>query len=319
MSSPVPPAERLLDLVIALTHTPWRMTKAQIRSSVNGYAQAATDATFERMFSRDKDTLRELGIPLVTVHRDGHVDDIGYRIDREGYEMPPLELSPEQLGVLSVAAQVWQDATLDSRARRALVKLRAVASPDDPPSQPPDDAPLLRLPEPEQHLEELLVAATARGVVRFRYRAAHSGRTERREVEPWRLLVREGAWYLQAWDRTRAAERVFRLSRVAGGVERVPDADAGAERQEVGPPPARPTVGEAVLRVRPDRAGALRLRARSVTPGPDGDTLVLDASDLDEIAGLVAGYTDAVVVLAPSQLREAVVARLRAVASLGPS
>lgn len=317
MSSPIPPAERLLDLVIALMHTPWRMTKAQIRSSVNGYAQAATDATFERMFSRDKDTLRELGIPLVTVHRDGHVEDIGYRIDREGYEMPPLELSPEQLGVLSVAAQVWQDATLDSRARRALVKLRAVASPDAPPSQSPEDAPVLRLPEPEQHLQELLEAAAARGVVRFRYRAAHNGRTERREVEPWRLLVREGAWYLQAWDRTRAAERVFRLSRIAGGVERA--LDAGAERREVGAPPARPAVGEAVLRVRPDRAGALRLRARSVTPGPDGDTLVLEASDLDELAGLVAGYTDAVVVLAPSQLRDAVVARLRAVASLGHS
>src|SRR5690606_34961219 len=44
----VDPAERLLDLLIALRHTQGRLTKAAIRASVNGYRDAANDVAFER-------------------------------------------------------------------------------------------------------------------------------------------------------------------------------------------------------------------------------------------------------------------------------
>src|SRR5690606_28953887 len=73
----IDPAERLLNLIIALTHARTRMTRAQIRESVAGYEPlpaglsekeaARRDAAFERMFERDKDDLRRMGIPLQTV------------------------------------------------------------------------------------------------------------------------------------------------------------------------------------------------------------------------------------------------------------
>lgn len=312
MSEQVPAAERLLDLVIALTHTNHRMTKADIRARVNGYG-AANDRTFERMFERDKTALREAGIPLVTVVDDAHGDDIGYRIDLDGYTMPELGLTPEEIGILSVAAQVWQGADLDARARRGLVKLNAVA-----PGASADLAGhVLRVPPPEASFDALLEAVHRRRLVTFDYRAASSGTTSRRRVEPWRLLVREGAWYLQAWDTARDAERQFRLSRVVGAVT-VKDEPA---RHDVGEPPLDAgEAGVATLLVRPGRGASLRVRARSVEAGTGHDegwdVLQLPVGDLEDLAGLVAGHTDAVLVREPERLRAAVVARLRAVAML---
>lgn len=310
MSTQVTPAERLLDLVIALTHATHRMTRSQIRRGVNGYAQAASDDAFERMFERDKVTLRELGIPLVTLVDDAHGDDVGYRIDLDDYAMPEIELTPEEIGVLSVAAAMWQGAEQDSRARRGLTKLRALA-----PSVSDEFAGhVLRMPAPQPQLEPLLQAATQRGVVQFPYRTARTGVVEQREVEPWRLLVRDGAWYLQGWDRLRSAERLFRLSRIIGEVREI---TGDGERAEVGPAPT-PVISQEQARVwvRPDRAGALRLRATSVEHHATGDVLTLPLGDVEHLAALIAGDTDAVKVLEPPALREAVVARLSAVAAL---
>ena len=96
----------MLDLVIALSHTRHRMTKAQIRRHVNGYDAGGSTEAFERMFERDKETLRQLGIPLVTLTDAVHEDEVGYRIDTAAYQLPPIDLSPAQMGVLSLAAEV---------------------------------------------------------------------------------------------------------------------------------------------------------------------------------------------------------------------
>ena len=74
-------------------------------------ADGSTDA-FERMFERDKETLRELGVPVVTVHGPAHGDDPGYRVDLDAYALPPMDLSAAQLAVLGLAAELWQDQTL---------------------------------------------------------------------------------------------------------------------------------------------------------------------------------------------------------------
>ena len=58
--------ERLLNLVIALLSTRMPLSKARIRAAVPQYHGTASDEAFDRMFERDKDELRELGIPLVT-------------------------------------------------------------------------------------------------------------------------------------------------------------------------------------------------------------------------------------------------------------
>lgn len=326
--STVAPAERAMNLVIALTHTPHRMTRAEIRSRVNGYADAPNDDAFERMFERDKDMLRDLGIPVVTLVNQAHGDDVGYRIDTEHYRLPAIDLTPEEIGVLSAAAQVWQGAHLDPVARRAVTKLRAIS-----PAAADDVGARLRVPPPEATFEPLVRAATTRARVGFRYRAASSSSSgsmapARRRVEPWRLVARDGAWYLQAWDLDREAERLFRLSRIAGSVS-VSEAGSAtkpvpADLHREGAPARR-----CVLAVRPDRAAALRLRAvvegpeeqapddAASEPVPEGyERVVVLESDLEALAGMIAGYTADVLVLAPADLRAGVIARLQAAAAL---
>lgn len=312
------PAERLLDLVIALTHAPHRMTKQQIRARVHGYESAATPEAFERMFERDKDALRDLGIPLVTETDATHGDDVGYRVDTSGYELPPLDLTPAEVGVLSLAAQLWHDASLRGPASRGLTKLRAVG-----PSPEPDAAGLtLRVRAPDASFDALLGAITQRRAVTFTYRAASTGEVRRRRVEPWRIVSRDRGWYVVGRDRDRDAPRAFRLSRIEGAVRPVGPDGAVVVPDDVDAHTLLATAlgagGTARLALRPERAAALRARAT----GPaqvvgDRDIVEVGFEDVEPFAEELAGYADAVVVLDPPGLREAVLRRLRAVAALG--
>lgn len=330
MSDSLPPAERLLNLVIALMNTTGRMTKEQIRTSVAGYDRAGSPEAFERMFERDKETLRELGVPVVTVSSAAHGDDQGYRVDPDAYALPPMELSAAQLGVLALAAEFWQDQSLRTDAARALAKLRVVGATPSETDAIAGLAPRIHPAGPA--LAPLLDAAHARQVVAFTYRAASTGEVLERRVEPWRLVASRGGWYLVGHDQGRGAPRVFRLSRIVGAVRPV-----GEPATFVVPADADPLgllvtsqsqeAGTAWLGVAPDRAGALRARAvetapqdlpDGLAPAPDGfDVIAVPFTRTSDLADEVTGYTDAVVVLGPPALRDAVVRRLRLAARLG--
>lgn len=314
--------ERLLNLVICLLSTRRPLTKSQIRQAVPHYAATTSTEAFERMFERDKDELRELGIPVVTSAQDPLFDDDqGYRVDRDAYALPDVHLEPDELAVVGLASRVWQQASLAGSAARALTKLTALGAPQD-------DGSLIGL-EPrvlttEPAFEALWAAVRDRVPVSFTYRTAGTGAVARRTVEPWAVTSWHGRWYLAAHDRDRGAARMFRLSRVEGQVQvvgqagdyAVPEgaaADVLARTQEHGP-----THGTARVRVREGSGQVLRRRAGEVrvdlTSGLAGwHEVVLDFDDLESLAEELVTYGDAVVALEPPDLRDAVVRRLRAV------
>jgi len=327
-----PPAERLLNLVIALVNTSASMTKQQVRAGVAGYGDAPSTEAFERMFERDKDTLRALGIPIVTVDAGGHSDEVGYRIDNDAYALGAVDLTPAELGVVALAAQLWSDKTLRTDMSRAMTKLRAAGAGEVAADAVAGLAPRVRAAG--DAYVPLLEAVSERRDVSFRYRAASTGQELTRHVEPWRIAARGSGWYLVGFDRARGAARVFRLSRIAGkvrvgsqaGAFDVPDAvDVDAMLGErVG------VLQRARLAVVPERAQALRARAvpaegasgdgEAAARPParhDGrDLLEVEFRSLSAFADEVAGYGPAVVVLAPPQLRADVLRRLEAAARL---
>lgn len=334
----VPPAERLLNLVIALVNTSVSMTKQQIRRGVAGYGDAPSSEAFERMFERDKDTLRALGVPVVTVDVGGHSDDVGYRIDNEAYALPPVELTPAELGVLALAAQLWGDKALRTDVSRAMTKLRAAGNPASTPEAQDALAGLApRVRAVGDAYGPLLDAVTQRRVVRFRYRAANSGVLAERRVEPWRIAAR-GGWYLVGRDLDRDAPRVFRLSRIEGKVRVGAKAGVFEPPAHVDVDQALGTVGAprtALIAVVPERASAVRARAlpspedgaavvgapgtagEPVPRAPEGyDVVAVPYTSTTTLAEELAGYADAVVVLAPGKLRGEVVRRLEAAARL---
>jgi proteasome accessory factor B len=328
----IPAPERLLNLVIALVNTSGRMTKEQVRRSVAGYQDAQSPESFERMFERDKDMLRELGIPIVTVTSAKHGDDIGYRIDLDTYALPPIELTAAELGVLALAAQVWQDQAMRTDTTRALTKLRAVGEAPQASDLAVGLAPRVRAGG--DAFAPLVDAVQARQAVRFRYRAATTGEVRTRTVEPWKLLARRGGWVLVAYDRDRHASRSFRLSRIEGTVR--PLGPTGAFD-----PPSQEDLAQALatwaprqervatLAVSPERAGALRARAvdapedeawrddpHAAALAEHRDVLHVPFRTQWELAEELVGYGEAVVVLAPDDLRGAVLHLLRTAAAL---
>jgi proteasome accessory factor B len=334
------PAERLLNLVIALVNTNAAMTKQQVRTAVAGYADAPSDEAFERMFERDKDMLRALGIPVVTVGTGGHTDELGYRIDQDAYALPSIDLTPAELGVLSLAAQFWQDKTLQTDINRAMVKLRAAGAGDPSADALAGLAPSVRAVG--DAYGPLMEAIEARRVVTFSYRAAYNGAVLTRHVEPWRIAARDGGWYLMCFDRDRQAPRVFRMSRIESrvrvtgpsGAYDIPDFETDVMLGK-----AHGEIRQAVVAVRPERAGALRARAKPVPdgdretygerlPDPAGasagdregwDILEVPYRSMSGMASEAAGYGAALVVLEPDAVREETLRRLVAAAAVGGS
>lgn len=340
MSERVTPAERLMNLVLALFHTN-AMTKQQIRDRVDGYANAKSEAAFARMFERDKDLLRGLGIPLVTLDPTGHPADIAYRIDRSAYALPPIEFTAAELSALTLAGQLWQESeagrtdAVSSDAKNALTKLRGAASSSSTAATKDSGrnaaAPGLavlrpRTPDAGPNYRPLLGAIRNRCRVAFDYRSLRSDAPKRREVEPWLLGLRGAGWYLVGRDLATGEPRVFRLSRISGSVQPISgpgcfvpprnvDLDTALDR------PASPP-GLAHLALAPGRGALLRVRATASDVARedralDGfDLLAVPYDDETVFADELAGFGADVVVLEPPSLVEQVVTRLIAAAAL---
>src|SRR4029079_15478181 len=117
--------QRLLNLVICLLHTRSFLTADRIRELVAGYDEAPTDDAYKRMFERDKEDLRDLGIPLETGTNSAYEDEPGYRIARRDYALPDITLEPGEAAAVGLAARMWSSADMSAPATRALRKLEA--------------------------------------------------------------------------------------------------------------------------------------------------------------------------------------------------
>jgi proteasome accessory factor B len=298
------------------------VSKERLRSVVPAYAASPSTDAFERMFERDKEELRSLGVPLETVSLDAlHDDEVGYRIDPDAYELPEVSFTREERVALGLAARAWSQAGLAGPARDALLKLEASGHQvdlDDVAIEP-------RLVSGEPSLPALHAAMAARQAVAFDYRKPGEPAPTRRTLEPWGLVTRRGRTYVVGHDRVREAERVFRLSRIVGEVQPLGrpgafDVPAGLDvARAVDPYREEDARHEALVALAPGRGSTLRRRGEpaagdDVPPGaklPEGFDLVrVPYADTRRLAAELAGLGADVVVLAPEVLRSAVQALL---------
>ena len=330
--------ERLVSLLLTLRNSTTGLSAEELVASVPGYALAdptTNPVSARRKFERDKDTLRELGIEVTTT---GRPEEPRYRIIEEDYTLPPLHLSAEQAACLSLAASAWRDGDLPATARRALTKLRAVS--EGPTRGGSAGLPVLTADLSGDEIPEALVAAVdERRLVTFDYVSARSGSTRARTVEPHHLRLAEGAWYLDAVEPTSSHDTdsskdpeepegtsvrmlTFRLARIAGPV--TVHGHPGAFTRL---PANAPSRQRALLAALPGRALGLRLAGAHLDPTQapqttlpahlEGrDLIAVEYEDPFSFAGTVAALGDAVVVLAPDSLRQAVLAHLRGAAGL---
>ncbi len=313
-------SERLLNLVILLLVARNYTTKEQIRELMEPYRASSAEA-FDRMFERDKDDLRALGIPLEVGFVDKFFEDEqGYRIKRDAFELPSIDFTADEVVVLGLAARVWRHAGLAAATSDALVKLKAAGLSFDR-EQLEHVQPTLAAEEPA--FEAMWHATVHRTPVEFDYSRAGQTDATTRHVQPWGVITAQGRWYVAGLDTDRGEARLFRLSRIVSEVTAtgdpgsfaVPDGtDLRALSQSLAP--RRPDRTAEVL-ARAGAANGLRRRAEVVAQGVTGPDTSTDWDRLEvpyvsesDFAGELLGYADAVVVESPVELRASVRHRL---------
>jgi predicted DNA-binding transcriptional regulator YafY len=292
--------ERLVNLVAALLEASRPLTRDQLRERVPGYADE--EAAFRRTFERDKESLRQMGIPISVELLDPSTPDSpeGYRVRREHYELPDPGLKPDELAALHLAASAVQLEGLTGT--EALWKLGGEGADADA-----DDAgPTVALPGSEE-LAVLFGAIAERRIVRFAYKA------EDREVNPYRLSFRNGHWYLAGHDHGRGGERVYRLDRFETAPVAVTEPGAFERPEQAGGPPPHPwELGDenpvdANVLVDADQAGWVVSEVGEVAVADrrwDGSVVVtLRVSNRAAFRSFVLGFLEHAEVLGPPDFR----------------
>ena len=304
--------ERLINLTIALLATKRYLTKSEIFRSVEGYE--GSPETKERMFERDKDDLRSLGIVIdVGTFDPLFSDEAGYRIKSETYELDLGEITPTEVSLLSLAADAWQDAALEDSAQSAIQKLSAYGVPADP-----IDIPGLspKLSNSSQDLATITDAIAHTNFISFSYLAIDLS-TSDRLIVPIALSNKSGYWYVSGVDQEIQEVRTFRLDRIQGAIKAVSNKEpfeypASFDLDQMDAPA---NANFALIDVRKGKGHALRAVATSTKDLGEWDQIKVPIYTLETIAAQILWHGEDVFVQEPAELRQTIVEQLKALLS----
>ena len=304
-------SERLVNLTIALLATKRYLTKSEIFRTIEGY-EGAPEA-MERMFERDKDDLRSLGIAIELGTFDPiFEDEAGYRITPSSYQLNLGELDGTDIALLSLAATAWSGAALERESTSALIKLASMGI--------DNDSETLSLLTPQvsgtdRNFALITDAIVHRSEIEFEYLGADLSR-QVRKVSPYSMRGQSGSWYLVGFDNEKDSLRTFRLDRIVSEVSvskkvnsfEIPDSIPDQSTDE--------TRELAILRVRKRRGHQLRSLSNLIEAGEEWDEITLPIVDVSWLVRIILWHRDDVIVLEPSALRERVIDSLKELRAL---
>jgi proteasome accessory factor B len=320
--SSVNPEDRLFHLILALMATRQGLTKDQILTTVRGYREdtdaGMTRESIERRFERDKDSLRELGIPLEAIippEDDGNNKNTLYRIPKGDYELPAdVVFSTVDITLLNIAAAVWREGSLSQDAHNAQIKLASLGAVVDEPLI--GFAPIVSTREPAVSI--ITEAIDKSRQVSFDYLKPGDQKATPRQISPWALVNHEGRWHVIGEDSATGNERTFLVRRIVSTARIVSGSPASPGPEDI----ATRALAElaelyaantAAIEVAHGTDAYSALRSRSGTTGES--TLEVHYTDVDIFAEELTAYGCDVTVLSPTELRDKVVANLRTLAA----
>ena len=286
-------------------------------------ADAAADfGVTEAQLRRDLDLLWVCGLPG---HGPGDLIDLSFEGDRVRVTFTagmvrPLRLTTDEAVALTVALRTLREIpglAEGEAVSRALAKVSAAAG-----HAAEQAAPVaVSVDDREQALAVVRDALERQRALHLHYYVPSRDERTERTVDPMRLLLVDGHWYLEAWCRRVEGERLFRLDRV--------DEVVVLEDEPAAPPPqAHERDVDAGLYQPGDDAPMVRLRlartarwvadyypVEDVAPvgdPPGGLAVSVRTADLAWARRLVASLGGAAVVDEPAELGEQVAAEARA-------
>jgi predicted DNA-binding transcriptional regulator YafY len=194
----------MMNLLALLVQRSQPLTLKQIRHEL-GTQYSASDTAARAAFERDKNDLRQMGIPIEMITLGGDAAGEGaYKVDRRKFEISDLRLTDAERDALQMAvATIRLGASHGDEALWKLGGERVLNTPST---------------SVNVQLDDTMLPALAAGVVEHRtFNFMYKG--ERRRVDPYGLLARNGFWYIVGFDHLRNGQRVFRVDRIEGTLE----------------------------------------------------------------------------------------------------
>ncbi len=303
--------ERLTNLLALLLETRRPLTLHEIASELGGQYPDAGQAR-RAAFERDKASLREIGIDISSETFGGdRAGEMGYWIDRSGFELPHLDLTDDEVRALQLAlAATRPDSAI---GEEALWKLGGVGGGVGGPIR--------------MHLPELPALPVLRSAVATRHPVSFTYAGATRHVDPWGILLRDGFWYVIGFDHDRSDRRTFRVDRCESEISI--DASVEFERPDgaslEGALPANPLLlGDevegaqtALIHIASRRAwlverevGADRVQDRR----QDGSIIIsIPFTNEEALRSWVLGFLDDAELLEPREVRERLINWLESV------
>jgi proteasome accessory factor B len=298
--------ERLINLTLALLATKRYLKKSEILANVFGYE--GTQEAKERMFERDKDDLRSLGIEIEVGDLDIFFEDEpGYRIPQKSYELNVPNLSGRELALLSIASSFWNDSVLAPNAQSGIRKLQSLGIPA---TLEFEFRMKYRFDNPSELLEEIAKAILQKSKIKFSY---DSSSLKVRHLEPYRIVFWNSYWYLIGMDIDRTGIRLFKLSRFLGGIEiskkknefEIPSDFAVADHL---PKSDVEVIYSAKIEIRRETGTLLRQRGKLLSQGSEYDTYELNYENERVFLRELIWHGANVRILEPANLKEQLLA-----------
>ena len=312
--------ERLINLIAALLEAESPMTAEDIRRRISGYDTAQNHEAFRRAFERDKADLKGMGIPIETKQLDPFGDTPpGYIIPKSSYYLPELDLEPDELAALRIAAGAVLG--VEEEAGTGVLKLSMGAI--DETSSGARLAWNADVAASQPLLGPLYSAVADRVPITFGYQPAGSDQASTRAVRPYALVHRKGHWYLVGHDERSDDTRTFKVARITGDLKKgdgsyeIPEdfsadkhvlSHVGAEGEEV------------VATVRFDRSlrwwPEQNLPGARAGEGPDDSYEVeMPVASIDALVSFAVWWGSRVEIVDPPEARARMVERLASFAS----
>jgi len=293
--------ERLINLTLALLASKRFLTKSEIFSTVAGYS--GNTETMERMFERDKDELRNLGIKIEVRGIDPlFEDEQGYLIQEDTFQIDSNAFTQEELLCLTMAANLWHDSALHDQSKAALLKIQSISGPIEADEV---NSPVIRDNEDSTTLLLIFEAINNLAQLEFEYKGSV------RRVNPYGLYTRDGFWYLVAQEND--VIKTFKLVRISKSVNIAGKSNSFLKPKDFDVKEflrsSKPnTKSHVVILVRKNQALALRKKYEVKEIDSEWDRMEFEYLMVDELIESLLWFGSDVVVLSPKSIREKLIA-----------
>jgi proteasome accessory factor B len=296
--------ERLINLTLALLSSKRYLTKSEIFNNVAGYS--GSTETMERMFERDKDELRNLGIRIEVRALDPlFEDDQGYLIDSDTFQINPNDFSQEEIFLLTMAANLWHGSALQKDSKAALLKIQSL---DGLVATNTVASPVIEDNEDSKKLLLIFDAVERFITLEFEYKGTI------RQVKPYGIYTRRGFWYLAAQENDLVKSfkvvrigQTIRATSKAQGFAKPSEFKLSAFLEDIN----SPTTSKAEVRIRKNQALALRKRHKVEEVDSEWDKLFIDYIFEEDLIESLLWYGSNLVVISPTSIRNQIINRAR--------